>query len=242
MVAVAIEATVGRVAAASLGISGGSRVRSALGWTGPSPLAILPTMQGSGQTELLVLSTADGSIRFGVTALTEDQPRPGGRSHGAGARAGRGARCGPGRAGPTALARSRWTTRSSWRRCGRSTRAGTWARRAAPCRRRSLDPVPGVGRLVPLAGRRPRERRRRRAHRDDRGRPVGGGTQRPRRRRSPSRRTARPPCRPSCGRRRRTPRSSCAPRSAAGRPHGLHVAAAEDAFALSLGVPLPHEP
>jgi hypothetical protein len=35
-------------------------------------------MQGSGQTELLVLSTADASIRFGVTALTEDQPRPAG--------------------------------------------------------------------------------------------------------------------------------------------------------------------
>jgi hypothetical protein len=35
-------------------------------------------MQGWGQTELLVLSTADASIRFGVTALTEDQPRPAG--------------------------------------------------------------------------------------------------------------------------------------------------------------------
>jgi hypothetical protein len=78
VVAVSIEATVGRIASASLGISGGSRVRSALGWSGPSAVAILPTMQGSGQTELLVLSTADASIRFGVTALSEDQPRPAG--------------------------------------------------------------------------------------------------------------------------------------------------------------------
>ena len=56
-------------------------------------------MQGSGQTELLVLSTADGSIRFGVTALTEDQPRPAGglteQEHGPAAARVRG----PGRAG-----------------------------------------------------------------------------------------------------------------------------------------------
>jgi hypothetical protein len=78
VVAVAIEATVGRVAAASLGVSDGTHVRSTLGWLGPSAGAILPTMQGSGQTELLVLSTADASIRFGVTALTQDQPRPAG--------------------------------------------------------------------------------------------------------------------------------------------------------------------
>jgi hypothetical protein len=78
VVAVAIEATAGRIAAASLGISAGSHVRSALGWSSPSAVAFLPTMQGSGETELLVLSTADASIRFGVTALTEDQPRPAG--------------------------------------------------------------------------------------------------------------------------------------------------------------------
>ncbi|HEX5938537.1 MAG TPA: hypothetical protein VFZ75_12750 [Actinomycetota bacterium] len=78
VVAVAIEATAGRVAAASLGVSDGTHVRSTLGWLGPSAGAILPTMQGSGQTELLVLSTADASIRFGVTALTEGQPRPAG--------------------------------------------------------------------------------------------------------------------------------------------------------------------
>ena len=78
VVAVEIEATVGRVAAASFGVSDGSHVRSTLGWPARAPRGILPTMQGSGQTELLVLSTADSSIRFGVTALTQDQPRPAG--------------------------------------------------------------------------------------------------------------------------------------------------------------------
>ena len=37
-------------------------------------------MQGSGQTELLLLSTAQRSIRFGATVLSEEQPRPGRRT------------------------------------------------------------------------------------------------------------------------------------------------------------------
>jgi hypothetical protein len=78
VVAATIEVSVGRVAAASLGVSDRTTVRSALGWTEPRPVGIFPTMQASGQTELLLLSTAQGSIRFGATTLSEDQPRPAG--------------------------------------------------------------------------------------------------------------------------------------------------------------------
>ena len=72
-----LEVSVGRVAAASLVVSDGS-LRSALGWTAPASEAVFPTMNGSGQTELLVLSTASGSIRFGATSLSEEEPRPAG--------------------------------------------------------------------------------------------------------------------------------------------------------------------
>jgi hypothetical protein len=74
--AVALEVSVGRVVAASLGVSDRTKVRSALGWTEPATGATFPLMQGSGQTELLLLSTSESSIRFGATGLSEDQPRP----------------------------------------------------------------------------------------------------------------------------------------------------------------------
>lgn len=76
VVAVALEVSVGRVVAASLGVSDRTKVRSALGWTGPATGAIFPLMQGSGQTELLILSTSERSIRFGATGLSEAPPRP----------------------------------------------------------------------------------------------------------------------------------------------------------------------
>lgn len=76
VVAVAIEVSVGRVVAASLGVSDRTKVRSALGWTGPTTGATFPLMQGSGQTELLILSTSERSIRFGATGLSEAQPQP----------------------------------------------------------------------------------------------------------------------------------------------------------------------
>jgi hypothetical protein len=78
VVAVALEVSVGRVVAASLGVSDRTKVRSALGWTGPATGAIFPLMQGSGQTELLILSTSERSIRFGATGLGEAPPRPAG--------------------------------------------------------------------------------------------------------------------------------------------------------------------
>jgi hypothetical protein len=78
VVAVALEVSVGRVAAASLVVGDRTTARSALGWTEPATVGIFPMMKGSGQTELLLLSTAQASIRFGATALSEDQPRPAG--------------------------------------------------------------------------------------------------------------------------------------------------------------------
>ena len=73
-----LDVSVGRVAAASLGVSDRTKVRSALGWTEPTTKATFPLMQGSGQAELLLLSTAGESIRFGATALSEGQPSPAG--------------------------------------------------------------------------------------------------------------------------------------------------------------------
>jgi hypothetical protein len=59
-------------------VSDRTHIRSALGWTEPTTKATFPLMQGSGQTELLLLSTGGESIRFGATALSEGQPRPAG--------------------------------------------------------------------------------------------------------------------------------------------------------------------
>jgi hypothetical protein len=78
VVATTIDVSVGRVAAASLVVSDRTTVRSSLGWTVPASEAIFPAMKGSGQAELVLLSAAPGSIRFGATALSEDEPRPAG--------------------------------------------------------------------------------------------------------------------------------------------------------------------
>lgn len=78
VVGVALEVSVGRVAAASLGVSDRTKVRSVLGWTDPTTEATFPLMQGSGQAELLLLSTEGESIRFGATMLSEGQPSPAG--------------------------------------------------------------------------------------------------------------------------------------------------------------------
>jgi hypothetical protein len=77
-VAAALRVSVGRVAAASLGITGRTKVRSSLGWSAPAPGAIFPVMMGSGQSELMVLSIEDASVRFGATSLSEEPPRPAG--------------------------------------------------------------------------------------------------------------------------------------------------------------------
>jgi hypothetical protein len=78
VVATTLDVSVGRVAAASLVVSDRTTVRSAIGWTEPATGAWFPTMKGSGQNELVLLSTASGSIRFGATSLSQDQPRPAG--------------------------------------------------------------------------------------------------------------------------------------------------------------------
>jgi hypothetical protein len=76
VVAVALEVSVGRVVVASLGVSDQTTFRSTLGWTEPATGATFPLMQGSGETELLLLSTSERSIRFGATGLSKDQPHP----------------------------------------------------------------------------------------------------------------------------------------------------------------------
>lgn len=77
-VAVTLEVTVGRVAAASLEVSDGTKLRSSLGWTDLATGGLFPVMKGSGQTELVVLSTAEQATRFGVTELSTEPPRPAG--------------------------------------------------------------------------------------------------------------------------------------------------------------------
>jgi hypothetical protein len=76
--ATAIEVSVGRVVAASLGVGDGTRIRSSLGASVTAPGGVLPEIAGSGQAELVVLSVTDQTIRFGATALTEELPRPAG--------------------------------------------------------------------------------------------------------------------------------------------------------------------
>jgi hypothetical protein len=76
--AAAIEVSVGRVVAASLGVGDGTRIRSSLGASVAAPGGALPEIGGSGQAELIVLSVTDQTIRFGATALTEELPRPAG--------------------------------------------------------------------------------------------------------------------------------------------------------------------
>jgi hypothetical protein len=76
--AAGVEVSVGRVVAASLGITDGTRIRSSLGSSHAVPGDVLPEVGGSGQAELIVLSVADQTIRFGATALTAELPRPAG--------------------------------------------------------------------------------------------------------------------------------------------------------------------
>lgn len=76
--AVDIEVSVGRVAAASLGVQDDTKIRSALGSTGTSAGAILPVIGGSGQAELVAFSVSSGSIRFQATELSDEPPRPAG--------------------------------------------------------------------------------------------------------------------------------------------------------------------
>ena len=141
MVAMALDVSVGRVAAASLGVSDRTKVRSVLGWTEPTTKATFPLMQGSGQAELLLLSTGGGSIRFGATALSEGQPSPAGglteQQHGPGRRP---RVCDPGGTGagrdPPS---SPWKTPESSELCASADRART----SAPRQVRSPRPTPG---------------------------------------------------------------------------------------------------
>lgn len=73
-----IVVSVGRVVAASNGVTKDGGLRSAIGSTETSASAVLPVIGGSGPSELLVLSAAESSIRFGATELSAEPPRPAG--------------------------------------------------------------------------------------------------------------------------------------------------------------------
>ena len=77
-VGVELDVSVGRVAAASLGVTDRTRLRSALGTIGLARSVLLPIMKGSDRADLVVLSTADRSMRFGATQLGPEAPRPAG--------------------------------------------------------------------------------------------------------------------------------------------------------------------
>jgi hypothetical protein len=73
-----VEVSVGRIVAASLGITDGDTIRGSLGVPAPSAGGILPLIGGSGQAELIVTSLSDGSIRLAATELSDEPPRPAG--------------------------------------------------------------------------------------------------------------------------------------------------------------------
>ena len=77
-VAVELDVSVGRVAAASLGVTDRTRLRSALGTTALAGSVLLPIMKGSDRADLVILSTAERSMRFGATQLGPEAPRPAG--------------------------------------------------------------------------------------------------------------------------------------------------------------------
>ena len=73
-----VDAKVGRIAVATLGVSGGGGVRSILGTTATSLRLDLPTAAGSGQSSLEVTDPQDQDARFSATAWTSDGPSPAG--------------------------------------------------------------------------------------------------------------------------------------------------------------------
>jgi hypothetical protein len=73
-----VDAKVGRIAVATLGVSSGGGVRSILGTTATSVQTALPTAAGSGQSSLEVTDPQDQDARFRATAWASDGPSPAG--------------------------------------------------------------------------------------------------------------------------------------------------------------------
>jgi Family of unknown function (DUF5719) len=74
-----LEVSVGRVAAATLGVSGGGGIRSALGYLGTPPASLVfPGGQDAGRTEVPVMTEADGDggrvTLTGELLLSDDAP------------------------------------------------------------------------------------------------------------------------------------------------------------------------
>jgi len=68
-----VDVTSGRTAVASLGVTKGRGVRSALAWPGTATQAFLPVAAGSGQSQITVAVPGMTGVKFGAT-LFSDQP------------------------------------------------------------------------------------------------------------------------------------------------------------------------
>jgi hypothetical protein len=72
-----VEASVGRVVAATLGISRTGGIRASLGYPGPpSPELVLPGGADAGRTELVVMSTATERVEIAGELLQADSAQP----------------------------------------------------------------------------------------------------------------------------------------------------------------------
>ncbi|MGZ4150069.1 MAG: DUF5719 family protein, partial [Actinomycetota bacterium] len=73
-----VDAKVGRIAVATLGVTVGGGVRSVLGTTAASATIDLPTAAGSGQSSLQVVDPGSEDAHFSATAWASDGPAPAG--------------------------------------------------------------------------------------------------------------------------------------------------------------------
>jgi hypothetical protein len=70
-----VTATIGRVAAASLGISKDGGIRSAVGAASPGPRVVLPAAEDAGHTELTIANSGTQPLRYGATLEAGGRPR-----------------------------------------------------------------------------------------------------------------------------------------------------------------------
>lgn len=73
-VAATIEAKVGRIAVATLGVTEGGGVRGTLGTIAPGTTSSVPAGGGTGQSTLVTFVPGEGSLRYGVTRVSEEGP------------------------------------------------------------------------------------------------------------------------------------------------------------------------
>ena len=71
-----VNVTSGRAAVASLGVTKGRGVRSALAWSGTATQAFLPVAAGSGQSQIAVSVPGTVGVAFEVTLLSDQPVKP----------------------------------------------------------------------------------------------------------------------------------------------------------------------